>query len=166
MFGLMKKRSHLIGVDLGNDCLKLAQLANGSEETVLLAATLSRDGGFQPIGKHPQDEGNELPLNQTALHVDRLNGGEDLLVESPAITTSEITDFHHPDRGLGVPPIVPQLAQVQRLGVLLLGGDSGSGGRGFLPADGRSDDGLNHAVRLGGSCIGFSPISVRNPNSP
>jgi Tfp pilus assembly PilM family ATPase len=37
MFGLLKKRSHLIGVDLGNDCLKLAQLANGSEEAVLLA---------------------------------------------------------------------------------------------------------------------------------
>ena len=37
MFGLMKKRSHLIGVDLGNDCLKLAQLANGSEQAVLLA---------------------------------------------------------------------------------------------------------------------------------
>jgi len=37
MFGLLKKRSHLIGVDLGNDCLKLAQLANGTEETLLLA---------------------------------------------------------------------------------------------------------------------------------
>jgi Tfp pilus assembly PilM family ATPase len=37
MFGLLKKRSHLIGVDLGNDCLKLAQLANGDEEAVLLA---------------------------------------------------------------------------------------------------------------------------------
>jgi len=37
MFGLLKKRSHLIGVDLGNDCLKLAQLANGTEEAVLLA---------------------------------------------------------------------------------------------------------------------------------
>jgi Tfp pilus assembly PilM family ATPase len=37
MFGLTKKRSHLIGVDLGNDCLKLAQLANGSEEAVLIA---------------------------------------------------------------------------------------------------------------------------------
>jgi Tfp pilus assembly PilM family ATPase len=37
MFGLMKKRSHLIGVDLGNDCLKLAQLANGDEQAVLLA---------------------------------------------------------------------------------------------------------------------------------
>ncbi|UCD49066.1 MAG: pilus assembly protein PilM [Phycisphaerales bacterium] len=33
----MKKRSHLIGVDLGSDCLKLAQLANGSEEAVLMA---------------------------------------------------------------------------------------------------------------------------------
>ena len=37
MFGLLKKRSHPIGVDLGNDCLKLAQLANGTEEIVLLA---------------------------------------------------------------------------------------------------------------------------------
>jgi len=37
MFGLLKKRSHLIGVDLGNDCLKLAQLANGTEEAVLVA---------------------------------------------------------------------------------------------------------------------------------
>lgn len=37
MFGLGKKRSHLIGVDLGNDYVKLAQLANGSEETILLA---------------------------------------------------------------------------------------------------------------------------------
>jgi Tfp pilus assembly PilM family ATPase len=37
MFGLGKKHSYLIGVDLGNDCLKLAQLANGTEETVLIA---------------------------------------------------------------------------------------------------------------------------------
>jgi Tfp pilus assembly PilM family ATPase len=37
MFGLGKKQSYLIGVDLGNDCLKLAQLANGSEDTVLIA---------------------------------------------------------------------------------------------------------------------------------
>lgn len=37
MFGLLKKQSHLIGVDLGNDCLKLAQLANGTEQTMLLA---------------------------------------------------------------------------------------------------------------------------------
>ncbi|MBN1360013.1 MAG: pilus assembly protein PilM [Sedimentisphaerales bacterium] len=37
MFGLLKKQSHLIGVDLGNDCLKLAQLANGSDQTQLLA---------------------------------------------------------------------------------------------------------------------------------
>jgi len=37
MFGLSKKNSYLIGVDLGNDCLKLAQLANGSEDTVLIA---------------------------------------------------------------------------------------------------------------------------------
>jgi len=37
MFGLLKKRSHLIGVDLGNDCLKLAQLTNGTEEALLLA---------------------------------------------------------------------------------------------------------------------------------
>jgi len=37
MFGLGKKNSYLIGVDLGNDCLKLAQLANGSEDTVLIA---------------------------------------------------------------------------------------------------------------------------------
>ncbi len=36
MFGLLKKRSHLIGVDLGNDCVKLAQLANGTQETTLL----------------------------------------------------------------------------------------------------------------------------------
>ena len=35
--GLGKKQSYLIGVDLGNDCLKLAQLANGSEDTVLIA---------------------------------------------------------------------------------------------------------------------------------
>jgi len=38
MFGLLKKRSHLIGVDLGNDCLKLAQLANGGEEEAVLLA--------------------------------------------------------------------------------------------------------------------------------
>ncbi len=37
MFGLGKKNSYLIGVDLGNDCLKLAQLANGSEDMVLIA---------------------------------------------------------------------------------------------------------------------------------
>jgi Tfp pilus assembly PilM family ATPase len=37
MFGLGKKNSYLIGVDLGNDCLTLAQLANGSEDTVLVA---------------------------------------------------------------------------------------------------------------------------------
>lgn len=37
MFGLGKKNSYVIGVDLGNDCLKLAQLANGSEDTVLIA---------------------------------------------------------------------------------------------------------------------------------
>ena len=37
MFGLGKKNSYLIGVDLGNDCLKLAQLANGSEDSVLIA---------------------------------------------------------------------------------------------------------------------------------
>ncbi|OHB66053.1 MAG: hypothetical protein A2Y77_07170 [Planctomycetes bacterium RBG_13_62_9] len=37
MFGLAKKRSYLIGVDLGNDCLTLAQLANGSEDTLLIA---------------------------------------------------------------------------------------------------------------------------------
>jgi Tfp pilus assembly PilM family ATPase len=37
MFGLLKRQSHLIGVDLGNDCLKLAQLANGSDQTILLA---------------------------------------------------------------------------------------------------------------------------------
>ncbi|MCU0915816.1 MAG: hypothetical protein MUC88_14835 [Planctomycetes bacterium] len=37
MFGFGKKQSYLIGVDLGNDCVKLAQLANGTEETCLLA---------------------------------------------------------------------------------------------------------------------------------
>jgi Tfp pilus assembly PilM family ATPase len=37
MFGFGKKQSHLIGVDLGNDSLKLAQLANGTEETCLMA---------------------------------------------------------------------------------------------------------------------------------
>jgi len=37
MFGLGKKNSYPIGVDLGNDCLTLAQLANGSEDTVLIA---------------------------------------------------------------------------------------------------------------------------------
>jgi Tfp pilus assembly PilM family ATPase len=37
MFGFGKKQSYLIGVDLGNDCVKLAQLANGTEESVLLA---------------------------------------------------------------------------------------------------------------------------------
>ena len=30
MFGFLKRQSHLIGVDLGNDCVKLAQLANGA----------------------------------------------------------------------------------------------------------------------------------------
>ena len=37
MFGFAKKQSCLIGVDLGNDCLKLAQLADGTEETYLVA---------------------------------------------------------------------------------------------------------------------------------
>jgi hypothetical protein len=37
MFGFGKKQSHLIGVDLGNDCVKLAQLANGTEEIALMA---------------------------------------------------------------------------------------------------------------------------------
>jgi Tfp pilus assembly PilM family ATPase len=37
MFGFGKKRSYRIGVDLGNDCVKLAQLANGTEETHLIA---------------------------------------------------------------------------------------------------------------------------------
>jgi Tfp pilus assembly PilM family ATPase len=37
MFGFAKKHSYLIGVDLGNDCLTLAQLANGSEDTFLVA---------------------------------------------------------------------------------------------------------------------------------
>lgn len=37
MFGFGKKQSYLIGVDLGNDCLKLAQLANRTEETSLIA---------------------------------------------------------------------------------------------------------------------------------
>jgi Tfp pilus assembly PilM family ATPase len=37
MFGFGKKQSYLIGVDLGNDCLKLAQLANGTEDTALIA---------------------------------------------------------------------------------------------------------------------------------
>src|SRR5512136_1951927 len=37
MFGFGKKQSYLIGVDLGNDCLKLAQLDNGTEETALIA---------------------------------------------------------------------------------------------------------------------------------
>lgn len=37
MFGFGKKQSCLIGVDLGNDCVKLAQLANGTEEMHLIA---------------------------------------------------------------------------------------------------------------------------------
>ncbi|HSW01365.1 MAG TPA: pilus assembly protein PilM [Sedimentisphaerales bacterium] len=37
MFGFGRKQSCLIGVDLGNDCVKLAQLANGTEETHLIA---------------------------------------------------------------------------------------------------------------------------------
>lgn len=37
MFGFGKKHSYLIGVDLGNDSVKLAQLANGTEETHLIA---------------------------------------------------------------------------------------------------------------------------------
>jgi Tfp pilus assembly PilM family ATPase len=37
MFGFGKKQSHVIGVDLGNDSLKLAQLANGTEQTCLMA---------------------------------------------------------------------------------------------------------------------------------
>jgi Tfp pilus assembly PilM family ATPase len=37
MFGLKKRSSYSIGVDLGNDYLKLAQLANGGEDTVLVA---------------------------------------------------------------------------------------------------------------------------------
>ncbi len=38
MFGFLKRQSHLIGVDLGNDCVKLAQLANGTEEEAYLMA--------------------------------------------------------------------------------------------------------------------------------
>jgi Tfp pilus assembly PilM family ATPase len=38
MFGFGKKQSTLIGVDLGNDCLKLAQLADGTEELTYLVA--------------------------------------------------------------------------------------------------------------------------------
>jgi Tfp pilus assembly PilM family ATPase len=38
MFGFGKKQSYLIGVDLGNDCVKLAQLANGTEDTSYLVA--------------------------------------------------------------------------------------------------------------------------------
>jgi Tfp pilus assembly PilM family ATPase len=37
MFGFGKKNSYYIGVDLSNDCLTLAQLANGSEDTILIA---------------------------------------------------------------------------------------------------------------------------------
>jgi len=37
MFGFGKKNSYLIGVDLGSDCVKLAQLANGTEQTHLIA---------------------------------------------------------------------------------------------------------------------------------
>ncbi len=37
MFGFGKKQSYLIGVDLGNDCVKLAQLASGTEQTQLIA---------------------------------------------------------------------------------------------------------------------------------
>jgi Tfp pilus assembly PilM family ATPase len=37
MFGFLKRHSHRIGVDLGNDCVKLAQLANGTPETGLIA---------------------------------------------------------------------------------------------------------------------------------
>jgi len=37
MFGFGKKNSYLIGVDLGSDCVKLAQLASGTEETHLIA---------------------------------------------------------------------------------------------------------------------------------
>ncbi|MBN1506101.1 MAG: pilus assembly protein PilM [Sedimentisphaerales bacterium] len=37
MFGLGKRQSYPIGVDLGNDCLTLSQLANGSEDAVLIA---------------------------------------------------------------------------------------------------------------------------------
>jgi Tfp pilus assembly PilM family ATPase len=37
MFGFLKRQSHLIGVDLSNDCVKLAQLANGTQQTFLMA---------------------------------------------------------------------------------------------------------------------------------
>ncbi len=37
MFGFGKKQSYLIGVDLGSDSVKLAQLANGTEEMHLIA---------------------------------------------------------------------------------------------------------------------------------
>ena len=49
MFGFGKKQSYLIGVDLGNDCLKLAQLANGTEETYLMAGQyVSRPADITP----------------------------------------------------------------------------------------------------------------------
>jgi Tfp pilus assembly PilM family ATPase len=49
MFGFGKKQSYLIGVDLGNDCLKLAQLANGTEETYLMAGQcVSRPADVTP----------------------------------------------------------------------------------------------------------------------
>jgi Tfp pilus assembly PilM family ATPase len=49
MFGFGKKQLHLIGVDLGSDCLKMAQLANGGEETHLMAGQyVSRPADITP----------------------------------------------------------------------------------------------------------------------
>jgi Tfp pilus assembly PilM family ATPase len=49
MFGFGKKQSYLIGVDLGSDCVKLAQLATGTEELHLLAGQcVSRPADVTP----------------------------------------------------------------------------------------------------------------------
>jgi Tfp pilus assembly PilM family ATPase len=82
MFGFSKKQSCLIGVDLGNDCLKLAQLANGTEETYLVAGQyVSRPADVTPGTARWQRWAIEVMRETTA------NGhfkGKDVVAALPA----------------------------------------------------------------------------------
>jgi Tfp pilus assembly PilM family ATPase len=82
MFGFGKKQSYLIGVDLGNDCVKLAQLANGTEETFLMAGQyVSRPADVTPGTARWQRWAIEVMREATA------NGhfkGKDVVAALPA----------------------------------------------------------------------------------
>jgi len=82
MFGFGKKQSHLIGVDLGNDCLKLAQLANGTEETYLMAGQcISRPADVVPGTARWQRWAIEMMRQTTA---EGLFKGRDVVAALPA----------------------------------------------------------------------------------